>query len=115
MTFLAVTLAALTSAAVLATRWTSDALLRQRALPAAEAALDSLSALPDLPTAGDRAGPEPPWIVQWEVTPSDGGSAVSALSGSRAAALRVIVTRADAAVPAIELRGLWIASPPLLP
>jgi Tfp pilus assembly protein PilV len=115
MTFLAATLAAMASTAVLATRWTSDALLRQRALSIAEAALDSLAALPVRPTAGGRPAPEPPWIVRWEVTPADAAGESGAASGSRAAGLQVTVTTADAPVPAVELRGLWIPSLPALP
>jgi Tfp pilus assembly protein PilV len=109
LTFLAVTLAGMTSSAVLASRWTAEAVLRQRALSAAEAALDSLAALPDRPTAGARADADPPWLLSWEVEPVAAATGRAAVG---AAWLRVTVTLSGAVLPAAQLRGVWMALPP---
>jgi Tfp pilus assembly protein PilV len=112
LTFLAAALAAVTSSTLLASRWTTDAVLRQRALSAAEAALDSITARPDLPSRGSHSSSDPPWTTEWEVVPllTDDGAVSGYRSGS--ALVRVTVTLEGALAPAAELLGLWINLPP---
>lgn len=112
LTFLAATLAAMASVTLLATGWTADAVLRQRALATAEAALDSLVVLPVTPAGGDRSETDPPWTVAWHVDPTVAGGGATAASGPPAATLRVTVTGPRGPAPVVELRGLWIALPP---
>jgi Tfp pilus assembly protein PilV len=105
LTVLAVTIGGISASVLLASRWTEGSVLRQRALSAAEAALDSLAALPDPPLAGSRSAAGFPWLVEWDVEPWEG-------AGPAAATLRVRVTADVRGAPAVELRGLWSAPPP---
>jgi Tfp pilus assembly protein PilV len=110
LTFLGAALAGITSSTLLAGRVTADAVVRQRALSAAASTLDSLGAEPGIPGSGSKAETDPPWVLDWRVDPAGAGLGAGARPG--AATLRVTVTADAAAAPIVDLRGLWIASPP---
>jgi hypothetical protein len=114
LTFLGATLAALASSTVLATRWTTDAVLRQRAVALTEAVLDSLVFLDHPPGPGSRQERDPPWAIRWSVEPAAGGGGQGSAGGggSPAATVRVTVSLTGQVTPAAELAGLWIPPRP---
>jgi Tfp pilus assembly protein PilV len=98
LTFLGASLTAMASAAVLASRWTGDAVDRQRALTVAEAVLDSLLELADPPEPGS-AGIEA-WTAAW---------AVDSAGTPNARVVEVAAGRVDRSRPAVRVLGLWVA------
>jgi Tfp pilus assembly protein PilV len=101
LAFLGASLTAMASASVLASRWTGDAVGRQRVLVVAEAILDSLITLPEPPLDGSTALDLE--TIAW-VVDSVG------LSGARM--VEVTALGAGHRQARVQLRGLWI--PPLL-
>jgi Tfp pilus assembly protein PilV len=100
LTFLGASLTAMASAAVLASRWTGDAVDRQRALTVAEAVLDSLLELADPPEAGSAYIEG--WTVAW---------GVDSTGPSNARVVEVTAGRMDRSRPAVSSNGLWVAPP----
>lgn len=100
LTFLGASLTAMASTAVLATRWTGDAVARQQSRSVAESVLDSLALAPDPPVRGTAH--REPWTIGWAVD-----SVAPAIR-----LLRVTVDRPGDPVPPVELRGLWLAPLP---
>jgi Tfp pilus assembly protein PilV len=113
LTFLGATLAALASSTVLATRWTTDAVLRQRAVALTEAVLDSLVFLDHPPGPGSREERDPPWAIRWSVESAGaGGPGSMDGGGSTTATVRVTVSLTGQVTPSAELSGLWIPPRP---
>jgi type II secretory pathway pseudopilin PulG len=118
LTLLGATLAGVASTAVLGSRWTTDAVMRQRALTLAESVLDSLVGSPGMPGSGEVTDLAPPWVVQWAVEPlTDTGAArvrvtvavPHSVTAAHSKTTAHSVTAGDR--PLAELHGLWI--PPL--
>jgi Tfp pilus assembly protein PilV len=104
LTFLGASLTAMASAAVLASRWTGDAVGRQHALAVAEAVLDSLTGLPDAPQPGSRDVDR--WTIEWTV---------DSVAPATARMIRLTAWRAGPGPPSVELRGVWVAPALALP
>jgi Tfp pilus assembly protein PilV len=100
LTFLGASLTAMASAAVLASRWTGDAVDRQRALIVAEAVLDSLLQLADPPEPGSVSLEG--WTAAW---------AVDSAGPTHARVVEVTAGRMDRSRPAVRFQGLWVAPP----
>lgn len=100
LTFLGASLTAMASTAVLATRWTGDAVARQQALSMAESILDSLAFASDPPVTGTAE--QERWSIAWDV--DSVGPAIRVL--------RVTVLLPAAPLPVVELDGLWLAPLP---
>jgi Tfp pilus assembly protein PilV len=101
LAFLGASLTAMASASVLASRWTGDAVGKQRVLAVAEAVLDSLLSLPEPP--GDGSLAVGPGTIEW---------AIDSVGFQGARLVGVTATGAGQGPVPIQLRGLWI--PPLL-
>jgi Tfp pilus assembly protein PilV len=104
LTFLGASLTAMASTAVLASRWTGDAVGRQHALAVAEAVLDSLTGLPDAPQPGSRDVEH--WTIEWTV---------DSVGPARARMIRLTAGRAGRDPPLVQLRGVWVAPGLALP
>jgi Tfp pilus assembly protein PilV len=104
LTFLGASLTAMASAAVLASRWTGDAVGRQHALAVAEAVLDSLTGLPDAPQPGSRDVDR--WTIEWTV---------DSVAPATARMIRLTAWRAGPGPPSVQLRGVWVAPALALP
>jgi Tfp pilus assembly protein PilV len=104
LTFVGASLTAMASAAVLASRWTGDAVGRQHALAVAEAVLDSLTGLPDAPQPGARDVEH--WTVEW---------AVDSVGPATARTIRLTAWRTGGGPPSVQLRGVWVAPALALP
>lgn len=103
LTFLAVTLSAIASGAVVALRGTAEAVRRQEATTLALALLDSILAGPE-PAAGRRDAPG--FVAVWGT--SDGGPA-------RGVSVNVRAPDEEGGRTLARLQGVWIPLPPALP
>jgi Tfp pilus assembly protein PilV len=104
LTFLGASLTAMASAAVLASRWTGDAVGRQQALAVAEAVLDSLTGLPDAPQPGARDVER--WTLEW---------AVDSVGPAKARMIRLTAWTAERGPHSVQLSGVWVAPALALP
>jgi hypothetical protein len=96
------TLAAVASAAVLGTRWTTEAIRLQRAVVLADHALDSLQRSPVAPRAGELDHPELGVVVGWEAAVHSAGDVL------------VSVRAAGDGRVLFELAGVWIPPIPVV-
>lgn len=103
LTLMGATLAGAASTALLGSRWTADAVARQRALGFGEATLDSLARHAEMPGPGEVVDAGTGWVVAW---------AVDRLDGADAARLRVTVMAGPAGQPLAELVRVWIPPVP---
>jgi prepilin-type N-terminal cleavage/methylation domain-containing protein len=106
LVILGAAMAGISSTTMLANRWTGDAVLRQRAVAAAVAVLDSLSSLPDPPVAGSRAIPAASLLLEWD---GESGAETSAVT------IHVSVRSATTGTMLTVLNGTWSRPTPRIP
>lgn len=106
LTLLGVALAGTAGAAVMGSRWTTEGAVRQGALSVAQTVVDSLTRLPDAPTAGADVWAGSGGVIQWDVETAQ----VPAAAWVR---VRVMTRAGDRSLA--ELHGLWVPPIPTLP
>lgn len=100
LTLLSACLGAVGASAVLGARWTTLGELRQDAVWAASAVLDSLMRADSVSSGQQEDGP---FTISWTAAGTDGLVPL------------VVTTTAPAAGLTVELRGAWLPPPPRLP